>query len=587
MPGSLGNLGGVSYDIIAEDKTQNGTSSAVASLARVTAAFASVAAASHLINQATDAYDKMSQTSVLTSAKLGVSVSTMNEAVKQAARDNKDFVSETSEGFDLLARSGEESLDAIAKDYKIFSDLGEVTGQSAVAVEYQVIPALKAFGLEVSDVASYQDVFTSVTRDTTMSLGEFTGFISRSALNLKALNLDITDTAAIFEIMADRGIQGRQAMRVFSQAMQDQAEQTRVAEKAASDYADTQEKLKEAQDDVNLSIAEYNMRMGFAGSDVARARQLTMERRVAELRESAKKEDLETKASAAQSVMQSAQSAPFDVYKALGVTPDEVQAKKDLIESNKGLTESLAAGVESYNTATESWAQQSEQTRLAMGEMLEPIKGVTAAVNTLSTVLTVVGTGATVLQAVGALKGGGGLGGIAGGLGKLGGAGGLAGGAGGIAEGLGVGSAGAMAGTLPAGAAAEVAMGGEVFAPMAAGEAGSFAAMAEGGALAGGGGAAGTSLGALALPALAGIALGGGIAYGLESLGLLGVTGKGAVRSTGEVVGGAAYGAGRETRDVMSVVFNGGVQLSKDYDFKQFMKDIETYQSIKRMQKGM
>jgi hypothetical protein len=122
---------------------------------------------------------------------------------------------------------------------------------------------------------------------------------------------------------------------------------------------------------------------------------------------------------------------------------------------------------------------------------------------------------------------------------------------------------------------------------MAAGEAGSFAAMAEGGALAGGGGAAGTSLGALALPALAGIALGGGIAYGLESLGLLGVTGKGAVRSTGEVVGGAAYGAGRETRDVMSVVFNGGVQLSKDYDFKQFMKDIETYQSIKRMQKGM
>lgn len=586
MPGSLGNLGGVSYDIIAEDKTQQGTNSAVAGLARVTAAFASVAAASTLINKATDAYDRMSQTSVLTSAKLGISVQAMNDAVKQAARDNSDFVSETSAAYDLLARSGEKDLGQIALDYKSISEMSKVSGESVTSVAYEAIPALKAFGLEVSDISDYEDVFMSVTRDTTMSLGEFTGFISRSALNLKALKLDITDTAAIFEILNDRGIQGRQAMRVFSQAMQDQADQTKSVEKATEDYTDAQTKLKEAQDDVNLSIAEYNMRMGFAGSDVAKARQLTMERRVAELRENAKKEDLETKAAAAQSVMQSAQSAPFDVYKALGVTPEEVQDKKDLIASNKGLTDKLAAGVESYETATDKQAQAMEQMTLSAGELLDPIKDATSAVKTLSTVLTVVGTGATILQAAGALKSGG-AGGIAGGLGKAGSVGKLAGGAGGIAEGLGAGSAGAFAAGLPEGAAAEVAMGGEAFAPMAAGEAGNFAAMAEGGALAGGGGAAGTSLGALALPALIGAGAGLGVSALLESWGLLGVTGKGAVRSAGEVVGGAAYGAGRETADLAKVITIGTVQLSKDYDFKQFMKDMETYQSIKRMQKGM
>jgi hypothetical protein len=116
MLGTLGNLGGVSYDIVAEDKTGQATGSAVAGLARVTAAFAAVAAASHYITQATDAYDEMSQTSVLTSAKLGTSVGVINEAVKQAARDNKDFVSDASAAFDLLARSGEDNLDVIAQE---------------------------------------------------------------------------------------------------------------------------------------------------------------------------------------------------------------------------------------------------------------------------------------------------------------------------------------------------------------------------------------------------------------------------------------------------------------------------------------
>ena len=587
MPGSLGNLGGVSYDIIAEDKTQAGVNSSVAGLAKVTAAFASVAAAGALVNKSTDAYDKLSQTSVLTSAKLGISITEMNDAVKSAAEANSDFVSDASEGFDLLARSGEANLGQIAEDYAVFSEIAKVAGTSTTTTIAQIVPALKAFGLEVSDAAKYEDVFTSVTRDTTLSLGEFTGFISRSALNLKALKLDITDTAAIFELLADKGIQGRQAMRVFSQAMQDQSDAIKYGEQAAKDYAEAQEELRIAQDKSAASAQEYAIRMGAAGRDVASARRLTMERRIDLLREQEDENKAYDKMAEAQTRIDSAKSNEFDVYKALGVTQEEVQGKKDLIASNTGLTERLADGIVSYETATQKQAQWMEQLSLSAGQLLDPIKDVAASVKTLSAGLAVVGTGATILKALGALGGGGalagGAGGIAGGLGKAAAAGGLGGAS--------AGSAGAFAASVPQGAVAEMALWGE-----AAAMEGSLGA-GEAGMLAGGGavptaGAAGTSLSALALPALAGLLLGGGVTLAAEKLGLLGLTGKGAVRSAGEAYMGtdvakAAYQSGKDVADTTKVITIGTVKLSRDYDFQAFMKDMDTYMHIKRTQRGI
>lgn len=587
MPGSLGDLGGISYDIIAIDKTKEGVESSIAGIAKVTAAFAAIATASTLVNQATDAFDMLSQSTVLTADKLDVTKESVDSLVLDLA-DASFSVTDMAGAVDLLARSGEnfEDIKSIADTFK---DMAEVSNQSATAVENQVIPALKAFKISVKDVGDYEDVFTSIQRDTTMSLGEFTGFISRSALTLQALGLDIKSTAAVFEVLADKGIQGRQAMRVFSQAMQEQQDLSKTTQTALEKYAQAQKDLTEVQDEASMSLEEYNIRMGYAGNNVAKARSLTMERQISLIREQKKEQEALDKASEAKANVDTAQAAEkgFDVYKALGVTKEELQSKKDIIDSNKGLTDKLADLKGSYETASAKAANALDEARIAAGGLLRPIEDATVAIKELSYVMTVASAATGVLQAAGALKGGGklagGAGGIAGGLGKTA----AAGGAGGIAEGLGVGSAGAFAQTLPSGAAAEVAMGGEAFAPMAAGEAGNFAAMAEGGALAGGGGAAGTTAGALALPALVGAALGGAVVFGLEKAGLLGLTGKGAVRSAGEVVGGTAYKAGQETGDALRVVINGGVQLSKDYDFNKFMKDMETYQSIKRIQKGI
>jgi hypothetical protein len=119
----------------------------------------------------------------------------------------------------------------------------------------------------------------------------------------------------------------------------------------------------------------------------------------------------------------------------------------------------------------------------------------------------------------------------------------------------------------------------------------------EAGMLAGGGavptaGAAGTSLSALALPALAGLLLGGGVTLAAEKLGLLGLTGKGAVRSAGEAYMGtdvakAAYQSGKDVADTTKVITIGTVKLSRDYDFQAFMKDMDTYMHIKRTQRGI
>jgi len=114
-------------------------------------------------------------------------------------------------------------------------------------------------------------------------------------------------------------------------------------------------------------------------------------------------------------------------------------------------------------------------------------------------------------------------------------------------------------------------MGGETFATAGAGEAGNFAAMTEGGAMAAGGGVAETSLGALALPVAAGALLGGAVVYGMEKTGLLGLTGKGAVRSAGEETGRIAYNAGRSFGDFVLKMDN--VVLSKDYALADLLND--------------
>ena len=583
MPGSLGDLGGISYDIIAVDKTSEGVNSSIAGIARVTAAFAAIATASTLVNQATDAFDMLSQSTVLTADKLDVTKESVDSLVLDLA-DASFSVTDMAGAVDLLARSGER-FDDIRSIADTFKDMAEVSGQSATAVENQVIPALKAFKISVKDVGDYEDIFTSIQRDTTMSLGEFTGFISRSSLTLQALGLDIKSTAAVFEVLSDKGIQGRQAMRVFSQAMQEQQELAKATQTAMEKYTQVQEDLTKVQDEASMSLEEYNIRMGYAGNDVAKARSLTMERQISLIREQKKEQEALDKVSEAKANVDTASSAEkgFDVYKALGVSKEELQSKKDLIDSNKGLTDKLADLKGGYETASAKAANAIDEARIAVGGVLRPIEDVTVAIKELSYVMTIATAATGILQGVGALKGGGKL---------AGGAGTLAGGAGGIAGGLGK--------TAAAGGAAEVgamtmAEGIEMTATTAGGGAvpytasGTMASGIEATALAEGGGAAaaGTSLSSLALPAVIGAALGGAVVFGLEKVGLLGLTGKGAVRSAGEVVGGTVYKAGYETADLAKVVINGGVQLSKDYDWKQFMKDMETYQSIKRMQKGL
>ena len=585
MPGSLGDLGGISYDIIAVDKTSEGVNSSIAGIARVTAAFATIATASTLINQATDAFDMLSQSTVLTADKLDVTKESVDSLVLDLA-DASFSVTDMAGAVDLLARSGEK-FDDIRSIADTFKDMAEVSGQSATAVENQVIPALKAFKISVKDVGDYEDVFTSIQRDTTMSLGEFTGFISRSALTLQSLGLDIKGTAAVFEVLADKGIQGRQAMRVFSQAMQEQQELAKTTQTAMEKYTQVQEDLTKAQDEAAMSLEEYNIRMGYAGNDVAKARSLTMERQISLIKEQKKEQEALDKASEAKANVSAAQAAEkaFDPYKALGVSKEELQSKQDLIDSNKGLTDKLADLKSGYDTASAKAANAIDEARIAAGGLLRPIEDATVAIKELSYVMTIASAATGVLQGVGALKSGGslagGAGGIAGGLGKTA-------GTGGIAGGLGKTAAGGFSAGVDATAAAEASQLAKV-GTMAEGiEAQTaFEALGTGGAAAGGSGAAGTSVGALALPALIGAALGGAVVFGLEKAGLLGLTGKGAVRSAGEVVGGTVYKAGYETADVAKVVINGGVQLSKDYDWKQFMKDMETYQNIKRMQKGL
>jgi hypothetical protein len=504
--GSWSAAVGVLYDIIAEDKTGPGTRSAVANLAKVTAAFAAITAASAGALAAADRVTILNRESSRAAQTLGINAEQMRQ-FNNSLSDATTPIEEVIAGTDLLVRNGERNLEVIRAEFEEFDQLGDALGEHADIVISEVIPALSAFGIKQSEIGNYQDVFTHVVRNTTMDLSSFTGFVERSALNLQQMNLGLIDVAAIFEVMAQKGIQGRQAASAFNDIIQAQTDRTRDLTQATKDYEDAQKRVNDLQKDATKLTKRYHEDMSMAGNDVGEMRRLTVlyNRAMEDKNDEIAKEQAKMNTAGA---AKTAASKPIDIYgpEALGkfgVTKAAVDAQKGVIESSKGTTDILASTVSTYTTASEKAAYATDQLAQILGQNISP------QLATMLPYLETISGGLSIL----------------GGLGTIGGL-------------LGIGKAGT-------GAAAGVGL---------------------------------ATAGAVA----AGAGLGGAIVYGMETQGLLGLTGPGYVRSAGGYVGQAAYNAGRN----FSLAIQ-NMNLSKDYPADRMMSDLERWYAIDATQKGV
>ena len=215
----MGSLGTVAYDIVANDKTTEGLTSA-GDRARQTgkiagAAMTGIGAGMIVI---TDSAKKTNATIRQTALQLDVTAKEMRDLT--LATTNVTFpIEEVTASFDLLTRAGMKNKDEIAATATAFDTLGDSIGMNASEVTEIMVPAFNAFNISLSEAGDYTDMFTHLTRNTTVELSDFSTMLKYIAPELDVMDISMEESVAVMEALADKGIQGSSATREFRSAI--------------------------------------------------------------------------------------------------------------------------------------------------------------------------------------------------------------------------------------------------------------------------------------------------------------------------------------------------------------------------------
>ena len=215
----LGSLGEISYDIVSRDKTAEGLNKA-GDRARQVGKVAGAAMTGIGVGMIvlTDSAKKTNATIRQTALQLDVSAKEMRELT--LATTNVTFpIEEVTASFDLLTRAGMRNKDEIAAAATAFDTLGDAIGMNASEVTEIMVPAFNAFGISLADAGEYTDIFTHLTRNTTVELGDFSTMLKYIAPELDVMDISMAESVAVMEALADKGIQGSAATREFRSAI--------------------------------------------------------------------------------------------------------------------------------------------------------------------------------------------------------------------------------------------------------------------------------------------------------------------------------------------------------------------------------
>jgi len=212
-------VGNLLYNIIAEDKTEGATKSAAdrigkvgmaagAAMTAIGGAFSAIIASSKGLNAALG----------VTAMQIGVTQEELRDLALETT--NVTFpLEEVQKTFDLLARSGITSTEEMQNIANAFDSLGDATGYGASQITEIMIPAFNAFGIELQDAGSYTDMITHLMRNTTISMEDFSSTIDRLSPDIGAMGLTMEQTVAVLEALAEKGVQGSAATREFRTAV--------------------------------------------------------------------------------------------------------------------------------------------------------------------------------------------------------------------------------------------------------------------------------------------------------------------------------------------------------------------------------
>jgi TP901 family phage tail tape measure protein len=286
---SLYSMGGVSYDIIAVDRTQEGVDGAVdglkkvddqsaltaANLAKVTAAFAALTALSEGAVLASDRVVGLERITSQAAITQGVSTRAMYEYV-QSLSNAADPQEEIGATMAYLSRTGLKMNDDLGSVYETLDKIGHATNETSTAVAQELVPAFSSLGMKSQDIAKYSDLLSYSVNTSLFDISQWTTMIRRNGESLVEYKVPLEDTIAVMARMADLGVPQRKILTLVNEAFKEMGSNATVAAKGQEELLKIQEKLNEAQDKGAKTTRSYLEDMQQAGNDMSKLRQLTL-----------------------------------------------------------------------------------------------------------------------------------------------------------------------------------------------------------------------------------------------------------------------------------------------------------------------
>lgn len=272
---ALGSLGAVAYDVVAKDKTAVGLDSASDRFRKIgTVAGAAMTGIGAAMTVMTDKARKMNAPLEAMAIQLGTNSKELRDMALEIG--NVTFpLEEVISSMDLLTRAGMRNKEEMAVTATAFDTLGDATGKSASEITTIMIPAFNAFDIELKDAGNYIDDFTHMQRNTTIEMGDFSSMLKYIAPDIKTLGITLAESVGIMEALADKGIQGSSATREFRTAISAATSAPEKLAKATANLVKAEEALAKAQKDGSKTIDAYKEKYKDAKAAVDNAKSST------------------------------------------------------------------------------------------------------------------------------------------------------------------------------------------------------------------------------------------------------------------------------------------------------------------------
>lgn len=197
-----------------------------------------------------------------TLGKTSITTGIASDELRKMAMDAYDATTpleEVTSTLDALGRTGIKNAEDMKLASEAILDLADANDVAGDTLVRGISPALKAFNIDIQNSAAYSDILTYALNNTTYEFTEYSNVLEKTAPRAQEIDISFKGLNAVLLALSDRGVDGKNALTMITQAM----------DTAAASTDESKDKLTVFLETLELSpeeIAKYTTAMdGAAG----------------------------------------------------------------------------------------------------------------------------------------------------------------------------------------------------------------------------------------------------------------------------------------------------------------------------------